>query len=340
MKRYFIWIGVVYLVLLLLPLPLLGNLNPDKAPNRTNSGSSSATGDGSEPGNKGDVFHLFDTDTNLVYDISDRDFVIGSVGAEMYPTYHSEALKAQAVASYTYYSALRKRRRANPDPSIKGADFADTLSGLPVFYTSAQLKQRWGKSYNTYYKKISGAVDAVFGKKITYDGEPITAVYHAISTGTTEDAAVMWGTSYPYLQPVASPGDKLSPAYQSDVTLKPDELKSKLGKIEKITFSGNADTWIKDNCQTSASGTVTQLTICNTSLTGIRIREALGLRSACFTVKYEKGKFNFTVYGYGHNVGMSQYGADYLARQGMSYDEILHYYYTDVKISSSDSTSE
>ncbi len=331
MKRYLIWAGVVYLLLLLFPLPLLGKSELDKNNNKPYSERTSPYASDKDTKTQ-EVFRLLDTDTGVVYDVSEKDFVIGSVGAEMYPTYHTEALKAQAVASYTYYSVLRKRHRTNPDSALKGADFADTQSGYSVFYTTEQLKERWGKSFDTYYKKMSEAVNAVFGKLIQYDGEPITAVYHAISIGTTEDAAVMWGTSYPYLQPVASPGDKLSPAYQSTASFKPEELKSKLSKIKDVTITGTPETWLGNDLQTSASGTVTRLSVCKTALTGIQIREALGLRSASFSVKYTDGSFVFTVFGYGHNVGMSQYGADYLARQGMKYDEILHYYYTNVNI--------
>lgn len=331
LKRYLIWAGVVYLMLLLFPLPLLGRSQADKDPH-TGKPSTSSSSTKSNDKSSDNVFRLLDSDTGKVYDVSEIDFVTGAVAAEMYPTYHTEALKAQAVASYTYYSVLRKRQRANPDKGLKGADFEDTQSGFPVFYTTNQLKERWGSSFDTYYNKIKGAVNEVFGKLITYDDQPITAVYHAISAGTTEDAAVVWGTSYPYLQPVASPGDKLSPAYQSVVSLKPDELKSKLSDIKDLTFSGEPDTWLGDDLQTSVSGTVTHISICKAPLTGMQLRQALGLRSACFSVKYSDGSFVFTVQGYGHNVGMSQYGADYLARQGLKYDEILHYYYTDVVI--------
>lgn len=329
MKRYLIWLSVIYLLLLLLPLPLLGKSNPDKGNTQSTGPAPSAPSKGDE---KKDVFRLLNTDTGKVYELSERDFLIGAVSAEMYPTYHTEALKAQAVAGFTYYSVLRNRQRANPDSALKGADFADKQNGMPVYYNNGQLKERWGSSYDAYYKKISGAVDSVYGKLITYDDQPITSVYHAISTGTTEDAAVVWGTSYPYLQPVATPGDKLSPSYRSVVTLTPEELSSKLSAVKNIDFSGAPDSWLSNDLQTSASGTVTYLTVCKTPFTGREIREAIGLRSAGFTVEYKNGNFVFTVLGYGHNVGMSQYGADYLARQGMTYDEILKYYYTNVEI--------
>ena len=120
--------------------------------------------------------------------------------------------------------------------------------------------------------------------------------------------------------------------YLTEASFTPDELDEKLSRAEGFKASGEPDKWIKDKPQTSASGTVTQIEICGRVFTGVEIRELLGLRSACFSVRYGDGEFVFTVSGYGHNVGMSQYGADYLARQGMTYEEILRYYYTDVQI--------
>lgn len=338
MKRYLLWALTVYILLLLLPLPLLGATQSDKgteeAPSSSGAASSASSG-GTVSANE--AFRILNTDTNAVVEVSPRDFLIGTVAAEMYPSYHAEALKAQAVASFTYYTVQRNRQHDSPDASLKGADFSDKNSGLPIYYTDDQLKERWGKNYDAYYKKISEAVDAVLGKWIAYDNQPIVAVYHAISSGMTEDAGIMWGTSYPYLVPVASPGDKLSPAYQTTVTVKPDELSSKIKAADSsLTLSGDPSAWL-GSIQTSPSGTVTQIELGGNQLTGSKLREALGLKSACFSVNYEDDCFHFTVLGYGHDVGMSQYGADYLARQGSNYEEILKYYYTGVSIADSGS---
>ncbi len=334
MKRYALWILAVYALLLFMPLPLLGlageSETPLVPPPSSESGGASSTPEEEE--GDGDVFRLLDSETGEVYEVADRDFVLGTVAAEMYPTYHTEALKAQAVASYTYYCVQREQERANPDPDLKGADFADTLSGLPRYYSDEELKERWGDHYETYHAKISEAVDAVFGRKITYDGEPILAAYHAISSGTTEDAALIWGNSLPYLQPVASPGDKLSPSYQSTVSFSAEELKEKLSSVEGCVWGEDPAAWIAGEPQASSSGTVTKITIGGVEMTGVQMREKLGLRSACFTVAFEDNRFTFTVLGYGHDVGMSQYGADYMARQGSDWEEILHYYYTGVVI--------
>lgn len=336
MKRYLLWILTVYILLLLMPLPLLGTTQTDKGSQESpsSSGPTNSASSGNAP-SANEAFRILNTDTNAIEEVAPRDFLIGSVAAEMYPSYHIEALKAQAVASYTYYTVQRNKQRDNPDSSLKGADFADKNSGLPIYFTNDQLKDRWGKNYDTYYKKISEAVDAVPGKLIVYNNEPIVAVFHAISSGMTEDAGVVWGASYPYLVPVASPGDKLSPSYQTTVTVKPDELSSKLKSADSgLTLNGEPSAWL-GQIQTSSSGTVTQIEIGGNALTGSKVREALGLKSACFSVKYEDGCFHFTVLGYGHDVGMSQYGADYLARQGSSYEDILKYYYTGVSISDS-----
>ena len=336
MKRYVLWIAAVYALLLMMPLPLLGIANSEgdsppasSVPEQPEENSSGAQ---NPAGAEGEVFRLLDSDTGEVYEVADRDFVVGTVAAEMYPTYHTEALKAQAVASYTYYCVQRQQERADPDPELKGADFADTLSGAPRYYSDAELKERWGEHYEAYHDKITQAVDAVFGRKITYDGEPISAAYHAISSGTTEDAAVVWGSSLPYLQPVASPGDKLSPSYQSTVTFPSEEFKEKLSSVEGCAFGDDPAAWIAGEPETTSSGTVTKITIGGKAMTGMEVREKLGLRSACFTVAYQDGAFTFTVLGYGHDVGLSQYGADYMARQGSDWEEILHYYYTGVVI--------
>ena len=279
------------------------------------------------------MFKVLDTDSGKVVEMGEREFVIGTVASEMPPTYHSEALKAQAVASFTYYSAKRKAARANPDPDLKGADFSDVPTSFPEGYSQEGMKAKWGANYDAYYKKVKAAVDAVFGKRICLGGEPILAAYHAISFGTTEDAKVVWDTEYPYLKPVPSPGDKLSPDYQAEATFTPAQFSEAMAKeVEGLKLEGDAAGWIGKEVSTSSSGSVTKITVGGKDLSGRMVREALSLRSACFTVEYTGGKFCFTVLGYGHGVGMSQYGADYLARQGSGWQEILQTYYTGVTI--------
>ena len=191
--------------------------------------------------------------------MSERDFIVGTVACEMYPTYHVEALKAQAVAAYTYYTNQRNRQIANPEASLQGADFDDVPSGFPLYYTQEGLKQRWGNNYDTYYTKITSAVDAVFGKLIMYENAPILAAYHAISFGNTENAEVVWGKEYAYLKAVPSPGDKLSPTFQSVVSFTSAEFSAAVSAIGNgIKTEGDASTWIGTDIERSSSGTVTK----------------------------------------------------------------------------------
>ncbi len=343
MKLYILLLALVFTLLLLIPLPALGLFAEDKplpAPDSSlpsdNSSSNIPAGNPSvestPPTDTTAVFRVLDSNTNQVVTLSERDFLIGTLAAEMYPSYHIEALKAQAVAAYTYYSYQRTAARAEKDdPAV--ADFSDVPSTFPEVYSKEGLQKRWGANFDTYYQKICEAVDAVFGKRILYDGKPIMAAYHALSFDTTEKASVVWGTDYPYLQPVPCSGDKLSPSYESVVTFTAAEFAGKLSSDSR-KLEGDPAGWIDDNIQRSEAGTVTSITIGGEAMTGRELRQLLELRSACFTVSYASDTgFTFRVQGYGHGVGLSQYGADYLARQGADWQEILHYYYTNVTIS-------
>ena len=197
---------------------------------------------------------------------------------------------------------------------------------------TASLRSAWGENYDSHRKKLAEAVAAVRGITLTYDGKLIDACYHAISCGNTEAAATVWGADIPYLQTVASPGDRLSPTFASEVTLSVEETKTILTtELPGVTLDADPSAWFGTPILSDA-GTVAQQPVGNTQLAGTRIRQLFGLRSAAFSVVYDGTDFTFSVKGYGHGVGMSQYGADYLARQGYSYDEILQHYYTGVTL--------
>lgn len=338
MKRYLVLVLIVFTLLLLVPLPALGSRDGDKpgadvskTPAPSPDGNISDTGSAPE---ENATFKILNTSTGEVVEMEEREFVIGTVASEMPASYHTEALKAQAVASYTYYSAKRAKAREEPEEALKGADFSDVPATFPETYTEEGLRERWGDNFDTYYNKICVAVDEVMGKTITYDGQLIYAAYHAISSGTTETGVPVWNVDYPYLQSVPSPGDKLSPQYSSEASFTAEQFSAAVSGIaDGLNLSGDPAGWITGEAERTAAGTVTALTVGGVSLTGQQVREALELRSACFTVEWRENTFLFTVQGYGHGVGMSQYGADYLARQGSTYEEILHYYYTGVVIS-------
>lgn len=334
MKRYALLILCCYALLLLLPLPALGILGGDPLPAPPDSSSVPPLPESSGVETEQAVFKVLDEASGTVYTYSERDFVLYTVAGEMPATYHPEALKAQAVAAYTYYSYRREQNASKPDPALQGADFSGNLpQTFPAIYSPDGLKERWGNKYDAYYEKMSAAVDEVMGKRLLYEDKLIFAAYHAINSGTTETAGTVWGRDYPYLQSVPSPGDKLSPDYQSDVTVPAEEFSAKLtAAVSGLKLEGDAAGWITGEPACSPAGTVTALTVGGQALTGRQIREALGLRSACFTVAYGEDGFAFSVQGYGHGAGMSQYGADYMARQGFTWDDILRHYYTGVTI--------
>ena len=280
-------------------------------------------------------FTVLHTDGKTKSAISCREFLVFTLAAEMLPSFEPEALKAQAVAAYTYFCYERDREKENPQKALCGADFADTPVPYPDGYTPAYWKKKWGEdTYATCRKKLEAAVDAVAGIQITYEGKPILAAYHAISPGKTEVAEVAWSAAYPYLQSVDSEADKNAPDYTTTVRLTTDQLQKALADLDGADFSASPKDWISPTVTRSAAGTVLKLTVGGVALSGKECRTRFGLRSACFSVAYENGGFTFTVTGNGHGVGLSQYGAQFAALDGASFADILHRYYTDVTLES------
>ncbi|HBL40972.1 MAG TPA: stage II sporulation protein D, partial [Ruminococcaceae bacterium] len=199
------------------------------------------------------------------------------------------------------------------------------------YLTPEARKKKWGDKAESYEKKLTKAVRAVIDRKITYDGEPIIAAFHANNSGITLSAEQVWGGDIPYLKSVKSPGDKLSPDCSQTVALKEKEFKSKTEALDGCKLSEDQTTWVKD-IQTDKTGFVRSITVGGVVCTGQEFKQTFGLRSNVFTFEYRNGSFFFTTLGYGHGVGLSQYGADYLARQGKTWEEIITHYYTGVKI--------
>lgn len=271
-----------------------------------------------------DTISVFMSAEEKTEEMDMRDYIIGTVAAEMPASYESEALKAQALAAVTF---AQYQKTAGSSEELDGADISDDSSTHQGYMSVSQMQEKWGDAYETYYNKIAEAVDAVIDKVITYDGEPIMAAYHAISTGKTESAENMWGKAIPYLVSADSEGDKYSSRYSSTVTVSEEEMKEAL----KDKKNADLDSGIKIN-STSDSGTVMSITVCGIEMTGAEVRTLFSLRSPSFTVESEDGEYTFCVKGYGHGVGMSQYGADWYAKQGYTYEEIIAHYYPGTSI--------
>ncbi len=281
-----------------------------------------------EKSNPGETISVFRTSVNKAQSITMFEYVCGSVAAEMPLAYHEEALKAQAVACYT--NALRLKT----DSTYENGDISDDSRIHQGYIDEAQRREKWGADFNKYESKLKAAVKAVESKALYYDNELCVAAFYAISCGKTENAKNIWGTDVPYLVSVDSSGDKYSPNYASTVVFdKTDFVENAqeiCPEIKNIKTTENVITVTKK----SPSGTVLQATLNGKTFTGEEIRKAFSLRSPVFTVKATADTVTFNVSGYGHGVGLSQYGSDYLARQGMNYKEILSHYYSGAELKS------
>ena len=270
-----------------------------------------------------ETFRILDSQTETVTEMPVQEYIFGVLAAEMPALYDEEALKAQAVAAYTF-ACYRRTENADKDFDIT-TDFKSDQS----FITEEKAREKWGDKADEYCNKLKNAIEDVKNLAVTYNGKPILAVYHAISSGKTEDCNNVWGGDYPYLKSVASPCDTLSPDYISKAVFSADEVKQRLS--EKVTVSGEASDYF-GKTERTPSNTVSSIEICGTKLSGAEIRSVFSLRSSSFEISYKDGEFTFTVYGYGHGVGMSQFGADYMAKQGSDFKEILLHYYSECKV--------
>lgn len=241
-----------------------------------------------------------------------EDYLIGVVSAEMPASFHSEALKAQAVAARTY--ALKTIE--------SGKTLTDTVS-TQAYQDNDQLKNKWGQSYNTYYNKVKNAVLATEGLVMTYNGSLINAYYHSTSNGFTEDSTAVFG-SFPYLQSVASPVDKNVSSYLKTISMSYETISNKLG----IPVTSLSTIKVEKN----SSNRVDKIIIDNHVYGGVEFRTKLGLRSTDFELNLYENNISITTRGYGHGVGMSQYGAHEYAKTGMNYQNILKHYYTGINI--------
>lgn len=276
----------------------------------------------STPAPEEDAFTIYDTATGSTLEVPAEEFLPAALACEMDLSAPEEALKAQTVALYTFYSYQRAHS------SGEGADFACDTANWLVYVPQSAMEQRWGEDFSSYYETLQAIAASVKGQVLTWEGEPICAAFFAISGGATETAGNVWTEDLPYLQAVASPGDCLANGYLSTVTLTAEELKAAAEAAwpGEISLEGPVEDWISQ-VDVSPSGYVTSALVGGRTCTGEELREAFGLRSACFTLDTSQGVFQFSVHGWGHGVGMSQAGAAFLANQGASYEEILAYYY-------------
>lgn len=272
----------------------------------------------------GDTIRVYFPDRDAAEEMSLRDYIVGVTAAEMPVSFESDALCAQALASLTYTLYQQKHPK---NKLTDGAEISTDPAVYQAFWTTEEMRDRWGDEFEENYGKICRAVDEVIGYEIVYEDEPAAAAFHAVSPGKTESAENVWGSEIPYLVSVESAGDRVSAKYKSSLTVNAKELKAKLG----LETEEAPEDWFGEP-DYSEAGTLLSVDVAGKTFTGQELRRIFGLQSAAFTVDCDGDVFTFSVRGYGHGVGLSQYGADYYARQGLTWREILAHYYPGTEI--------
>jgi len=326
-----------YIILLSLLLSLFAILYPLSA--ALNNPYPTLSAPDPEINNKPDFSAKSDTDASFSVKLLTEgnitvlpldEYLIGVLGAEMPASFEDEALKAQAVAArtYTLYKMFVSPSSAHPD-----ADVCDDVNCCKAYSSPDKLREKWGDDYLIHYEKISAAVSSTDGECLLYEGEPILAAFHSSSPGRTEASENVWQTALPYLRPTDSPetADDV-PDYISSVSLSLSEFKETISaQYPDALFDTDPAEWISETSYTE-SGRISRICIGGINLTGSELRALFGLRSAYIDISVTDSAVVLTVSGYGHGVGMSQYGANVMAKRGSTYSEILLHYYQGTKL--------
>jgi stage II sporulation protein D len=259
-----------------------------------------------------------------VYRFDLEQYLVGVVAAEMPARFELEALKSQAVAARTLAVRRMKRFGGKGCQHYANADICDDPTEHQAWLSESSLRKRWpGWSYYGYYNKIKRAVQETTGIVMTYQNRPIDAVFHSTCGGSTASAKDIWNNEIPYLVRVKCDFDKHAPRYQSTFFYTWAELERHF-KIPGESFRNLDAVFSTDRRRVST------LKVGKELIKGSEFRNKLGLTSTCFSWKITDKGLSFLVTGYGHGVGLCQYGADGLAKRGWKYNQILSYYYRGV----------
>ncbi len=272
---------------------------------------------------------LLHSKTGEVENVNIEEYLCNVVSAEMPASFEAEALKAQAIVARTYTMfKINNKKHDN-------ADICDNSACCQAWISKEDRLAKWKESKrDEYWQKICSVVQETQGQVIMYNNEPINAFFHSNSGGTTEIPVNVWGgTNYPYLQVVETSGEEAYTQYASEVTIANTDIINKLKeKYQDITidFSNAEDLKIVEHTE---SGRVKTVKFGNHQLSGVEVRSIFGLKSTNFEIiKIDNDHIQFKVKGYGHGVGMSQTGADSLAKQGKTAEEIIHHFYSNVDL--------
>lgn len=275
------------------------------------------------------VIPVYRTLSKQVENIPLEEYVIGVVASEMPARFDLESLKAQALTTRTYIVKLMSEENSkvvnSPEKSL-----VDDTKMFQVYKNKQELQKLWGKEYKWKMTKITEAVSSTQGQIITYNDKPIDATFFSTGNGFTENSEEYWKSKIPYLRSVVSPGDKSSPEFKNTKVISIDQFEKKLG----VTLPNDGS--VGEITSRTQGKRVASVSINGKKFTGKEIRDQLNLMSSDFDWNLKNGKVSITTKGYGHGVGMSQYGAEGMAKEGKSYKEIISHYYNGVEIENSD----
>ena len=258
------------------------------------------------------------TESGNIVEVPLEEYVAGVVAGEMPITFETEALKAQAVAARSYVLKKIEQNYKN------NYDVVDTVLNQ-VYLDNESLKNKWKDKYEERIQKIKKVVLDTKGEYLTYNGKVIEAFFFSTSSGLTENCEEVFVEALPYLRSVDSHYDEISPVYETQKVINYTEFCNKLG-IENVPLNINIT-------KTTSTGRIKNITINGVNFTGNQVTQRLGLRSNYFEIKQDNDNVIVTTKGYGHGVGMSQYGANGMAKEGYTYKDILNHYYTNIQIS-------
>lgn len=284
--------------------------------------------------NLGPIIKVFISDKNELVEMPLEEYIKGVISAEMPAEFELEALKAQAVASRTYAYTRMKIFGGAGCSNHKDADICTDSTHCQAWISKEARIESWGSiNAKSYWDKIESAVNETNGRILYYNSEPVMyPLFFSTSSGKTENSGEVFKYQYPYLKSVISPNEDVAPKFVSKVVIPINEFIKKFYESEfKIKIGSNIQTQIKIIDRTDG-GSVKNIKVGDKNLLGTDVRKILGLNSANFNITFSKNDVTFLVTGYGHGVGMSQWGANVMAKEGKKYDEILTHYYSDTQI--------
>nr|WP_263324208.1 stage II sporulation protein D [Neobacillus sp. Marseille-Q6967] len=328
-KPLIVLASFLFAVTLIVPAVLVLPFGDEEASGKLGEDLSKApkTEDGTQSADAAVEVAVYRSSAGQIENIDLENYLVGVVAAEMPAEFNEEALKAQALTARTYI--VKKLLSGDKIGVPEGAQVTDT----PVhqaYIDEAKMRENWGMDFESKHAKILAAVRATSGQILTYNGEAIDASFFSTSNGYTENSEDYWSNELPYLRSVSSPWDKESPKFKNQKVLTVAQFESSLGV--KVGSSGE----IGKIVERTAGKRVAKVDFNGKVLTGKEIREKLDLKSSDFEWVRKGNNIVITTEGFGHGVGMSQYGANGMAAEGKSYEEIVKHYYQGVEIMSAE----